>query len=595
MRVLATSREPLGLPGEVIVRLSPLSAEASAALLTARAAALSVSLPERRWVEGLVARLDGLPLAMELAAARLGVLGPAELLERLAASLDLLGRHGDAGRHGTMRAAVGWSWALQPPWARRALVRCAVFRGGFRLAAAEAVLAPLPGGAPPVIDVLEHLRRSSLLQSEPAPGGRRRLRLLEVIRQFVVEQAEPGELDDARARHARCFAAVAATEAAREHDNLLAAFGWAAGRDGALAVDLAEALAPGFRAHGPPERWLAVTDALAGLTLSERDAARAGLLRFEARTALGRPTDPAALDAAERAEGDAALRDRARLLRGRWHLSRGEPAAALALLRAALADDPAPRMRGYLLFDLAGLQAAMQRLEAATARYREALAAFERVGDEPRVTRTEMHLAMVLIEAGALDEARRRGMRAVERLQRAGDLGGEGVMRANLALVALESSDLPEAEAQLRAAERCNRAVGARRFLGYGHLLRAQLAQARDQSAHMEAAAVRAVEIFAAVDDRRFWALARARLAVARALRGELTAAEEDLRAAEAALEALPNPHLQQGLSVLRGFLDLRRGDPGAARARLRAVDPAAPSSFLRMAARDLDAALSAV
>ena len=139
-RFVITSREPLGLEGERRLRLDPLDPAEGAALFAARAG----GEPGAADVAALVSLLDGLPLAIELAARRAALLSPTEILEGLAARGDraLLLRQGRSrsGRHGTLEAAIGWSWALLDRWERAALAQCAVFRGGFTARAAEAVV-----------------------------------------------------------------------------------------------------------------------------------------------------------------------------------------------------------------------------------------------------------------------------------------------------------------------------------------------------------------------------------------------------------------------------------------------------------------------
>ncbi|MEL6346211.1 MAG: winged helix-turn-helix domain-containing protein, partial [Myxococcota bacterium] len=502
LRILVTSRHALELDGEQVITLASLSVEAGAQLLVHHAIANAAAPPDEAWMAALVERLDGLPLALEMAAARLGVLGPSELLARLDQALDLLRRRGDATRHGTLRATVAWSWELLPAWAQCALARCTVFRGGFSAAAAEAVVAPLPEESPDVLDVLDHLRRSSLLQARGEPGGRRRLYLLEGVRQFAAEQRQP---DDAlQTRHAQFYAAVPPHLRRYNHLNQLAAFEWARQTDPQLALTLAESLAEGFRAHGPPERWMQVVHALQAMPLEGTQAAQARLLDVEAREALGHNRDPAALEsivASARAVGARELEARALIARARWQRQNNAHRAAEETYQQALAAQPSVGMQAHLYFDLASLNANLQRHDAAVRLYREALERFEVLDDQHRITRTALHLAMVLSEQGALDEARQRAQRALQYLVHVGDEGGEGVVRSHLAIIALEARDLEEAEAQITRAQRCHRAVGARRFEGYGHLLFAMLAQARDQHMRMATEAAQAIISFNKVND----------------------------------------------------------------------------------------------
>jgi predicted ATPase len=120
---------------------------------------------QRTVVAEITSLLDGLPLAIELAAARIGVLSPAQLLLRLRDRFALLAARGGTGRQATLRATIDWSWQLLSQWEQSTFEQCSVFEGGFTLAAAEAVidLAPWPD-APPVVDAMQALLDKSLLR-----------------------------------------------------------------------------------------------------------------------------------------------------------------------------------------------------------------------------------------------------------------------------------------------------------------------------------------------------------------------------------------------------------------------------------------------
>ena len=139
----------------------------------------------------IVRRLDGIALAIELAAARTPVLGVAQIRERLSRRFELLriGRRDALARQATMRGAIDWSWNLLEPAERQALAQCSVFRGGFTLDAAEAVLS-LPPDSPDVLDVIQSLRSKSLLRTAPTGDltGERRLALYESVREYASER-----------------------------------------------------------------------------------------------------------------------------------------------------------------------------------------------------------------------------------------------------------------------------------------------------------------------------------------------------------------------------------------------------------------------
>jgi len=226
--VLATSREPLQVPGEVTWRVpslafpwprSPLTAAdlegfEAAALFLARARAarpgLVVGADDIAAVTSICFHLDGIPLALELAAARAGALSLPEIAARLTGCMELLARAG-AGpqRQQTLRASVEWSHqALSEP-ERAVFRRLAVFVGGWPLEAAEAVCALPPLGRGDVAGLLASLVDKSLVQADHAPAGSR-YRLLEVIRAFAAERlAEAGELEQVREQHAGYYTGFA--------------------------------------------------------------------------------------------------------------------------------------------------------------------------------------------------------------------------------------------------------------------------------------------------------------------------------------------------------------------------------------------------
>ena len=177
---VVTSRERLHLPGEEIFSIEPLPLDKEAIdLFAERARAQKPDFvlgdTNRAAVAEVVRLLDGLPLAIELAAARVRVLSPAQLVERMRDRFHLLtGVRGASARQATLKAAIDWSWDLLTPWEQAALAQCAVFEGGFTLEAAEAVLdlSAWPD-APPAMDAVEALVDKSLLRTwVPAAQGR---------------------------------------------------------------------------------------------------------------------------------------------------------------------------------------------------------------------------------------------------------------------------------------------------------------------------------------------------------------------------------------------------------------------------------------
>jgi predicted ATPase/DNA-binding SARP family transcriptional activator len=208
-RVLTTSREGLGIPAEGLVPVAPLDITGAAVELfaeRARAASATFDLDAARAeVEEICRRLDGLPLAIELAAVRTTSLTPTQLLARLDDRLRLLagGRRTSAERHRTLRATVQWSYDLLARAQKVLFERLAVFAGPFDLAAAEAVAS---GGELDTVDtdhLIGDLVEQSMVGVESGPFGRR-FRLLETLRQFALEQLTAhGEREEVAGRHAR--------------------------------------------------------------------------------------------------------------------------------------------------------------------------------------------------------------------------------------------------------------------------------------------------------------------------------------------------------------------------------------------------------
>ena len=229
--VLATSREPLHVEGEVVLRVPSLAlpepgAEpdpetlaglASVRLFTERVRDLSPDFTLDRTnaaaVVEICRRLDGMPLALELAAARTAYLEPAEIAERLGDALSVLGRPGTATRHATLRAALEWSHDLLTAEEQCLLRRLAVFEGGCTLAAAERVCAGDSVPAAEILGVLGRLVDKSLVQVDRL-GGRSRYRLLDTVRQLAAERLQrAGETGALRDAHSDFFRELAA-----EHD-----------------------------------------------------------------------------------------------------------------------------------------------------------------------------------------------------------------------------------------------------------------------------------------------------------------------------------------------------------------------------------------
>jgi predicted ATPase/class 3 adenylate cyclase/DNA-binding CsgD family transcriptional regulator len=284
LTVLATSREPIGVAGEVSWRVPSLSlADDAIELFIDRARRarpdFAVDDDNAPAVGEICRRLDGMPLAIELAAARVRALSLAEILDGLHDRFRLLtgGSRTAVRRQQTLRASVDWSHALLTEPERVSFRRLAVFMGGFDLDAAQAVAGS--GGVErfQVLDQLTLLVDKSLLAADES-GSRTRYRLLETVRQYALEKlGESGEADAVRSRHRDYYTALAALldspagtdyerrleQAETEIDNLRAAFGWSLETgDIGRALELASSLLPLWLSRGRIQEGLAWFDAV---------------------------------------------------------------------------------------------------------------------------------------------------------------------------------------------------------------------------------------------------------------------------------------------------------------------------------------------
>ena len=206
VRVLATSREALGVAEEQLIAVTPLDpAGAGAELFNERSRAVSPTFDpyaHRADVEEICRRLDGLPLAIELAAARTRSLAPPDLVERLGDRLRLLtgGRRTSADRHRTLRATIQWSYDLLERPHQVLFERLSVFAGTFDVAAANSVAADAELDVADIDDLLEDLVERSMLIVESGPFGQR-FRLLETMREFAAEQLGQDRSDIIAGRH----------------------------------------------------------------------------------------------------------------------------------------------------------------------------------------------------------------------------------------------------------------------------------------------------------------------------------------------------------------------------------------------------------
>ncbi len=410
LRVLATSREPLGLAGEVVWDVPPLEVpvadasadparlmESSAVRLfvsraTAAARTFTLDADTGPAVAELCRKLDGIPLALELAAARVRALGVHGLVERLDDRLKLLaGAHRDThARHHSLTAVIDWSWRLLSDPERRVLRRLAVHAGGCTLEAAEAVCAgdglPRDAAGGEVLELLARLVDRSLVVLDDQAGGAPRYRLLEPVAAYCADRLrEAGEWAAVRRRHAGYYLELAC----RAEPHL----------------------------HGARQReWLRRLDAdaanlRAALDTLTRDGPGEGALRLASALAWYR------------------------FLRGRI----GEARRSLAAALDTAADAPAAA-RAQALAWHAGMAVLQGDTGGWSARHREALRAYEHASEAAGRARAEWFLAYTAIDMGDLALTEELVRRALESAR--GDRWVEAAALSTRAKLAHIRSDL---------------------------------------------------------------------------------------------------------------------------------------------------------
>jgi predicted ATPase/DNA-binding SARP family transcriptional activator len=468
VRVLATSREALGVAGERAYLVPPLSmpepslvapeqlagVEAIQLFVTrARDVLPSFALTESNAaaVAHLCRRLDGIPLALELAAARVKVLTPQQIGERLDDVFALLGSGSRTAlpRHRTLRATIDWSFQLLGAPEQRLLRRLSVFSGGFTLDAAEAVCADDAPGAGEVLDLLARLVDRSMVAVHEQ-GSAARYRLLETVRQYARERLREAGDEVVLRRHAEYFTRLAeetrveleragsGAPVARlgvEQDNLRAALHWSLTRrnDPGLAVLLVSALwRYWFHANlwsegsGWCEAMLAAVPERAPSAEWTRVLSGAGVLAYLARdTARGRGWLEEA-DRTSHALGDPGLMAMTSYRLAHLYADLGEAGPALARAEEAVRHGRAGGEPWLLAETLVYALAFVHRVQGRPELAEQALAEAERVARaaDAGMALTEAHIGQFLLALprGDLAKAELHARGAYEAARRMGDL-----------------------------------------------------------------------------------------------------------------------------------------------------------------------------
>ena len=472
---LVTTREALTLRGEIVVEIPPLDEASAAALLRLRSAPAAI---EDAIATRIAARLEGLPLAIELAAAKLEMLAPDDLLARLDDPLAVLrtSRRDVDPRHRALAQAIASSFELLTPDEAAVLVQLSTFAGTFEAADVEALVPRVSGRSP--LDVLESLLRKSLVKRR---RGERRFAILESIRAFCIDRLEPAAAErhtqwaaaqakDLRRRLDGPDAGEAMAELVRRRDDLVAALRRADEAHAPEVAPLLEALVPLAVQRGPTATYVALVAPMEA-KLGAYDPSVAGRILVaashivatdgERRRALGLATEaarilrsasapsPRDLAAAELRIGNTqfgmAGYDEARAAYARARtFAAGEPAlagaveASLAVTEHAagnvhlarthyaeavrmFAEGKHVALEAKVLSNLAFLELDDGQVAAARRTFERARAMFERVLDERHVAVTDGYLGNVLRAEGKQREAAAAYVDAVARLRRVGD------------------------------------------------------------------------------------------------------------------------------------------------------------------------------
>ncbi|APR81458.1 Signal transduction response regulator [Minicystis rosea] len=610
LRVLITSRTRLGLDEERVVEIAPLGLDDAVRLFEQRMRTARRGLPAPATspdvLRALVERLDGLPLAIELTAARTSILPPPKLLARLTErATELLhaaaaprpsgtravtpGRIADTtARHASLSAAIEVSWQLLGEDERDVLARIAAFAASFPLEAAEAVS---PESAA-VVDVLASLHERSLIQRiEPgAPAGELRFRLYASVRAFALDRLEAAGLRAETEARIDAFVADEGERLARDlegahardaeerleldRDQLVATHRRAAERAPAISARVGLALAELSALRGVGSTALHEATLRSARAAGDPKLVARALVAFGVAAArLGFVDEPRralddAIALAER-EADGETLAGALLARGRYRAQHGAfDDADLDLSRAANVVDPLERP--HVAASVKNVQGCVAEIRGdyaeAVRAFEAARAGFRRAGGERMEAAVLGNLGVVREAEGRREDSRRLYEAALERAVASGNRIIEADTRMNLGSWHLGEGDAERAEEHSRAALALQRRLGNRRFEGVSL---ANLAMAAHERGDLRAARDRyqeAVDTLRACGEARFEAMVLPFAAAAEAQLGLLLEARADFEAARRGPTGM-DPTWPLVVDTLAAFLVLaeaRRADPAA-------------------------------
>ncbi len=604
---LVTTREVLGISGEQTLALAPMKAEDAEALFLKRAAAAKRDFrpnsEDLAAIATLVHLLDGLPLAIELAAARVRTLAPRALLARMSERFKLLSSGGGRlDRQSTLRATFDWSWGLLPTAEKAALAQLSVFEGGFTLEAAEAVIDLGMLDDPPwTLDVVNALVDKSFVRPPSSDRGSDRFELLGSVQAYAAEHLctegrYSGSGEDARraaeTRHGAWFSALSAAAAIADRgielDNLAVACRRAVQRgDCTQAAGALDAAWAALNLRGPfkagidlaalvlamPElagRDAAHAHAVAGMALEAAGQRQAAVERYASATALALAANDRATRAAV-AIRTASLAARA----GQADEARQGLQQALALAKedGALAlQCAALNVLGVLAFE-AGAAA------DARAHYDAALLLARQCGERRVEGAVLGNLGNLEATAGNTAAARAHAEAALQVLRELGDRTREAMTMVNLGMLRFFSGDVSDAADVLQRGLEAARELGHRRLeciaLGNLGLVLDGAGRPAEAVERYDAALVLARQL----GDRRSEGQFLGHRALAQARRGRVDEARAGLEAAAALLQGVGDPISLGLLATQRAEVEQRAGDGAAAAAALQQAESLAEAA----------------
>ncbi len=481
--LLCTSQVPLRLPEERVLSLGPLSIAEGADLFVERAPRPPPA-EQREAVEQLVGLLDGLPLAVELAAARTRVLAVPAILDRLHDRFRVLAGGGShlPARQRSLSASLDASYELLPPWGAGAMGQLAVFQDGFTLEAAEAVIdLEAWRDAPWALDLLDTLVAHSLLRFEPESG---RFRMLHTIQAYATEHVDERVRREAEARHGAWYAQLGGPEALDalsrhggverrkglrdELDNLLVATRRAVARhDGGVAVRACLAAFTVLTLTGPMSSILGILDEVMALPDALGDLglqlARATTLRHQGRLEDGIAASRALVEAARAADHPIAAEALVLLGASLGEVGRSEEALLVcvdAIATAEASRDPYRKAQAYRL--KGNLHRLRGEMEEARAAVRLAIPIYQQIGDVRGEAIATGNLATALELGGFTEEALAHYHRALELDRITGDRRNEASVLSNMGSLHLGLGKVAEARRLMQASVRLHRDVGNR-------------------------------------------------------------------------------------------------------------------------------------